>query len=220
MASNGGIAHGEARINEDFPGTYGAHHANDGKVGARFISTSNYLTIELDNPVEVDRVFFSSAQGEQIPEFFKFVFVAEYRIEVSLDGENWTEVANGRDRKPVSRKYPNPARPPLEEAPSHLDHRLIQLGMTQEEQMKSDSLEKEIAQLKRKINKVPSLPNAWLGTRSEEDSKGPFHIFIGGSPQKRGAEVIPASLSTLSEVTPVFELPAESKESDINAINI
>jgi len=214
LASNGGIAHGEARINEDFPETYGTHHVNDGEIGDRFISTSNYLTIELAEPAKVNRVYFSSAQGELAPELFKFVFVADYRIEVSLDGANWTEVANGYDRQPVSLQPPNPARPPLVQAPSHLDHRLIQLGMTEEEKAHKRYLEKEITGLNREIKKVPSLPSAWLGKRSDEDAAGPFRIFIGGSPQKPGAEVVAASLSTLSEVAPTFELPSDSSEAD------
>jgi hypothetical protein len=214
LSSNGGIARGEARVNEDFPGTYGAQHTNDGKLGARFISTSNYLTIELAEITEVNRVFFSSARGEQIPEFFKFIFVADYHIEVSLDGENWTEVANGKDRQPVSRKYPNPVRPTLVEAPTHLDHRLIQLGMTKEEQAEGLQIKIKIARLKREIAKVPKLPSAWFGMRNEEDAAGPFHVFIGGSPQKPGKEVVPASLSTLSEVMPGFNLPSESPEAE------
>ena len=214
LSSSGGIAHGDARINEDFPGTYGTHHVNDGKIGERFISTSNYLTIELAEPNEVNRVVFSSAQGELAPELFKFVFVADYKIEVSLDGESWIEVANGYDRKPVSRKHPNPARPPLVQAPTHLDHRLIQLGITEEERVRKTYLEKEIAGLNREIKNAPPLPSAWLGKRNVEDAAGPFHIFIGGSPQKPGAEVVPASLSTLSEVAPAFELPSDSSEAD------
>ena len=214
LSSNGGFAHGEARINEDFPGTYGTHHVNDGKIGNRFISMSNYLTIEFPEITEVNRVFFSSAQEEQVPELFKFAFVADYRIEVSLEGENWIEVANGHDRQPVSRKLPNPARPPAVAAPTHLDHRLIELGMMEEERARKTYLQEEVTRLKRDIAKLPSLPNAWMGKHSEEDAAGPFHVFIGGSPQRLGAEVVPASLSTLSEVTPGFELSSESKEGD------
>ena len=86
--------------------------------------------------------------------------------------------------------------------------------MTEEEQIRNDFLVKELARLKREISKVPSLPVAWIGKRSKEDAAGPFHVFIGGSPQRPGPEVIPASLSTLSEVTPGYELSSESKETE------
>jgi hypothetical protein len=212
LASNGGVAQGKAREIEDFPNAYGSQHTNDGRIGNRFIAASDRLTIELAAPTRVNRVFFSSAQGEQAPELFKFAFVADYRIEASLDGKNWVEVANGKDRKPVSKKYPNPARDVEDTNWSHLDHRLIQLGASKEEANLKKRWEKELAITKKEISKLPPLRTAWLGKRSEEDAKGPFHIFIGGSPQRLGAEVVPASLSTLSDVVPEYELSLESSE--------
>ena len=214
LASNGGVARGKAREIEDFPNAYGTQHTNDGRIGTRFIAASDRLTIELAAPTRVNRVFFSSAQGEQAPELFKFAFVADYRIEASLDGENWVEVANGKDRKPVSKKYPNPARDVEDTNLSHLDYRLIQLGASKAEANLKKDWEKELAITKKEISKLPPLRTAWLGKRSEEDAKGPFHIFIGGSPQRLGPEVVPASLSTLSDVMPEFELPSESSEAE------
>ena len=214
LASNGGVAQGKAREIEDFPNAYGSQHTNDGRIGTRFIAASDRLTIELAAPTRVNRVFFSSAQGEQAPELFKFAFVADYRIEASLDGENWVEVANGKDRKPVSKKYPNPARDVEDTNLSHLDYRLIQLGASKAEANLKKDWEKELAITKKEISKLPPLRTAWLGKRSEEDAKGPFHIFIGGSPQRLGPEVVPASLSTLSDVMPEFELSSESSEAE------
>lgn len=214
LTINGGIARGKAREIEDFPNAYGPQHVNDGEVGARFIAASDRLTIELAKSTEVNRVFFSSAQGEEAPELFKFVFVAEYRIEVSLDGENWVEVANGRDRKPVSKKHPNPARREEDTNLSHLDFRLIQRGASEAEAERKSSWKQELAQTKRAISKLPRLPTAWLGKRSEEDAQGPFHVFIGGNPQRRGSEVVPASLSTLEDVTPSYQLPTDSPEAE------
>ena len=214
LASNGGMAQGKAREIEDFPNAYGSQHTNDGRIGTRFIAASDRLTIELAAPTRVNRVFFSSAQGEQAPELFKFAFVADYRIEASLDGKNWVEVANGKDRKPVSKQYPNPARDVEDTNLSHLDYRLIQLGASKEEANLKKRWEKELAITKKEISKLPPLRTAWLGKRSEEDAKGPFHIFIGGSPQRLGPEVVPASLSTLSDVVPEFELSSESSEAE------
>lgn len=214
LASNGGVTQGKARKIEDFPNAYGSQHTNDGRIGTRFIAASDRLTIELAAPTRVNRVFFSSAQGEQAPELFKFAFVADYRIEASLDGKNWVEVANGKDRKPVSKKYPNPARDVEDTNLSHLDYRLIQLGASKEEANLKKGWEKELAITKKEISKLPPLRTAWLGKRSEEDAKGPFHILIGGSPQRLGPEVVPASLSTLSDVVPEFELSSESSEAE------
>ena len=50
--------------------------------------------------------------------------------------------------------------------------------------------------------------SVWVGNHVEADAKGPFHVFVGGSPQRKGAEVVPASMSTLSSVTPSYRLAA------------
>lgn len=200
LQSNGAKATGAARLIEDFPGAYGAHHAIDGKTGERFMSTGTDLTIELAKPSRIGKVVFSSAKGEQNPEHSKFVFVADYRIEVSSDGENWKEVAHGRDREPVS------------EAHRNVRYRLA--GLTPEDTTELASIRQELARVNREIAAVPKLPSVWVGTRSAEDAKGPFHLFIGGSPQRRGETVVPASLSTLSEATPAYELPVDAPEAN------
>lgn len=198
LARNGAKATGSARVIEDFPDAYGPQLAIDGKFGARFMSTSNTLTIELKEPTRIGRVFFSSARGEETPGHGKFVFVGEYRIEVSKDGKTWNEVANGFDRKPVTER--------------HRMERLRRAVQTAAESNQLAALRKELAPISKAIAAIPALPTVWVGTRSAEDAKGPFHLFVGGSPQKKGAEVVPASLSTLSEVAPVYELPRESDE--------
>ncbi|QGJ72207.1 Planctomycete cytochrome C [Planctomycetales bacterium 10988] len=209
LASNGGTASGESRQIEDFPNAYGPQHANDGKVGARFLSRGNYLTIELAQPTEINRVVFSSARGETTPEHRKFVFVAEYRIEISDDGEHWVEVANSHDRMPVSQKF-HMRRPEL--SSKHVDHRLFELEITPEERRELARLTKEVATLRREISEVPVIPSVWIGTRNAQSAEGPFHIFLGGSPQRPGEIVQPASLSVLDEVAPSYDLPSDSKE--------
>jgi len=198
LAVAGGKASGKARINEDFPGVYGPQLAIDGKTGARFISAANELKIELARPTRIDRVVFSSAKGEAIPNHGKFGFVADYRIQVSRDGEHWTEVANGADRKPANA--------------AHERHRLMLLETTTDEQAKRAELGREVGNLKAAIAKIPALPRVWMGSRNGNDAKGPFHVFIGGSPQKPGETVTPASLSTLSEVAPAYQLEEAANE--------
>ena len=193
-----GKATGAARVIEDFPNAYGAHLAIDGKAGARFLAVGGELVIELPKPEKIERVLFSSARGEQNPEHRKFAFVAEYRIEVSDDGKSWKTVADSHDRKPAN--------------PSHRAKRLKDAEITAEERAALAKLNAELAQVNREIAAVPALPKAWVGTRNAKDAEGPFHLFIGGSPQRPGDEVVPASLSTLSEVAPRYELPPETEE--------
>ncbi len=188
LAENGGKATGKARLIEDFPDAYGPHHAIDGKTGARFIASGTDLTIELAEPTLIDRVLFSSAKNEATPELPKFAFVAEYRIEVSTDAQTWKEVASSKDRKPNPR-------------PNILNHRLLLLETNDNDRTVKQHLTRELAAVNREIAKIPVLPTAWIGSRVESDAQGPFHIFLGGSPQKKGDAVVPASLSVLSEGT-------------------
>lgn len=198
LSANGGKATGAARAIEDFPGAYGPQLAIDGKLGARFVSTGTTLTIELANATEIDHVVFSSGRDEDTFTHNKFTFVSDYRIEVSDDGEKWREVAHGRDRKPVS--------------VAHENVRLRKAEATDAEVEAIQKVKVELAAVNRKIAAIPVLPSVWLGTRSKVDAEGPFHIFLGGSPQKKGEEVVPASLSALSEVSPTYELAADADE--------
>ena len=197
LASNGSRASGPSRVIEDFPGAYGPQLAIDGKTGARFISTGNDLTIELAEPTLIDRVVFSSARGEKKSDQPKFVFVCDYRVEISNGEDQWVEVASGRDRKPVN--------------DAHRDHRLYAESINEDETKSLAELQREIGKLNRSINAVPALMTAWVGNRA--DAPGPFHVFVGGSPQRKGQEVMPASLSMLSEVIEDYRLESDSKES-------
>jgi len=208
LASAGAVASGPSRGSE----FYGPQLVNDGRFGARLIG-NNEVTIELAEPTEIDRVVFSSARGEKTPDHNLFGFVAEYRIEVSDDGQRWTEVASGRDRRPRSRPLPG-ARPPAgrQQPLSQLEHRLLAVATTPAEAARRAELSSELREVGAAIAKVPSLPQAWIGSRSAKDATGPFHIFLGGNPQKRGDEVAPASLSFLEEVAEPFVLSADTPE--------
>jgi hypothetical protein len=198
LASTGAKASGKAREIADFPGAYGPHLAIDGKVGRRFLARGGSLTIELKQPTRIDRVLFSSARRESVPAHKKFIFVAEYRIEISDDGKTWKSVANSHSRKPANE--------------AHRDHRLNRLEMTREEKVQISRLKQEVNRLKQQIARIPALPKVWMGTRNPDDAAGPFHIFVGGSPQKRGGAVAPASLSAFAKTTPEYRLPAEATE--------
>ncbi|MCA9128094.1 MAG: DUF1553 domain-containing protein [Planctomycetales bacterium] len=182
LERHGARATGQSRSIEDFPGAYGPQLAIDGKTGARFLATGPDLTIELAEPTLVNRVVFSSARNESTADQGKFTFVAEYRIEVSGDGETWQVVSSSSKRKPIPR-------------PELVNHRLLRLETTAEDVAEEKRLKRELAAVNRDIAQVPGLPSVWIGRRVEADAKGPFHVFLGGSPQKKGDEILPASLS-------------------------
>ena len=64
--------------------------------------------------------------------------------------------------------------------------------------------------LEQRIKAVPPPRRVWIGSRHED--KGPFHVFLGGDPQKKGSAVAPASLSVFENVTPAYQLDAQSPE--------
>ena len=198
LSTAGATATGPSRNIEDFPGAYGPQLAIDGQTGARFMSTGNHLTIELAKPTKINRVLFSSAKGERIPEHSKFVFVAEYRIEVSDDGQSWSEVAHGRDREPANENVRK--------------HRLRKLETTQADRKSYADLDKQIRKIDAQIRSIPKLPTIWVGNHKNDN--GPFHIFVGGSPQRKGDEVTAESLSMLADVTPTYALGADASDQD------
>lgn len=200
LAAEGAEASGPSREIEDFPGAYGPQLAIDGKTGERFLATGGHLTIRLAAPTPINRVVFSSARGESIPEHGKFVFLADYRIEVSEDGEQWTEVADSRDRQPVSE--------------AHRNHRLRALEMTAAEARELRQIARELAAVKRQLDAIPPLPTVWVGRRAAEDAQGPFHVFLGGNPQRPGDEVVAKSLSALSDATPTYRLDPQTPEAE------
>ncbi|MBM3460286.1 MAG: DUF1553 domain-containing protein [Armatimonadetes bacterium] len=125
-------------------------------------------------------------------------FVGDYRIEISADGRSWREVASGADRRPATS--------------GHRERRLFQLEVTPAEQVHLGALQREIADRDREIAAVEPLPDWWVG--QFRPSVGPYHVFLGGDPQRKGAEVVPASLSLLAGATRGFRLEENSPESE------
>lgn len=200
LASAGAVAIGRSRDIEDFPGAYGPQLAIDGAFGARFIAASNQLKIRLAHPQTIDRVFFSSARHESKPGQGKFSFVADYRIEVSLDGQAWTEVASSVDRRPANS--------------AHRKYLLEKLEASDAELVKIRELQAQLASLGRRLKSIPKLPTAWIGSRDSKTARGPFHVFLGGSPTRLGNPVLPGSLSVLSGTTLEYSLDGISSEAE------
>ncbi|MDG1890650.1 MAG: DUF1553 domain-containing protein [Verrucomicrobiota bacterium] len=192
----GGTATGASRIAEDFADAYSARLTIDGKYGARWIAQGPELTITLAQATEINRIFFSSDRVGDAGDHSVASFVCDYRIEVSPDGVTWEKVADSHDRKP------------LHEA--HLHRRWMDLEQTPQEQEELRRLSRQIAAVKRRQRQVPDLPKWWAGTFTP--IKDPTHVFIGGNPQRRGKEVVPASLSVLDMSTEAYRLDPSAPE--------
>ena len=157
LASNGGKADGKSHIAGDFAGAYGAQLTIDGKFGARWVASSPDLTITFAKPETINRVLFSSDRGKQLEKHRKTTFVGEYRIEVSSDGKNWTEVANSHNRKAAT--------------PAQRKKRFLKLETTKKEQKQITAISAELRKTTAAIVAVPTLPAWWIGQYAEPAEK-------------------------------------------------
>ena len=198
LASAGAKANGPSRVANDFADAYSAELTIDGRFGARWLAAGPTLTIELAQLETISRVMFSSDRKGDAGDHHVAAFVSEYRIEVSEDGEQWTQVANSRDRAPVNE--------------AHRNKRLVDAVITAEEQEKLAGLRTDLGEVTQQINAIPGLPIWWAGNFNQPE--GAFHIFVGGDPQKKGAQVTPASLSPLAEVTEPYQLDEGAPEAE------
>lgn len=62
------------------------------------------------------------------------------------------------------------------------------------------------------VEEDPQTVTWWVGKFSQQD--GPFHVFLGGSPQRLGAPVVPAGLELLAAAIEPYALPADGAEQE------
>lgn len=195
LAKQGGTAKGtNSRVAGDFSDAYDVNLTIDGKIGACWIAGSPDLVIEFKQPETINRVVFSSDRSGAAMSNYKATFLADYKLEVSTDGKVWQEVASSKDRKPVNA--------------NHRRKRFYNSEVTPGEQKQISEWDSEIRQIDRKLAAIPVLPAWWVGNHRQVN--GPFHVFVGGNPQRKGEHVVPASMSTLSKVTKGYQLDEKS----------
>ncbi|MEY4190119.1 MAG: hypothetical protein RIR17_855, partial [Planctomycetota bacterium] len=90
--------------------------------------------------------------------------------------------------------------------------RLLAKVTTSDHQKKVASLNKSLAGVNAKIAAVPALNVWWVGNR--RPAPGPFQVYVGGSPQKKGDEVAPASLEVLRQNGSSYKLEPSKNEAD------
>ena len=204
LASNGGKATGATtRKAEDFASgdAYGVELVNDGKFGERWIAAAPAeLTIQFSKLEIIERIVFSHDRTAAPDTIVTGIgpFVTEYQVLVSPDGKAWETIADST------------ARPPYNEA--HLVERFAPAVMSAEEKQKRASLDAELANINRELKAIPPLPQVWAG--KFEQPKETTYVHKGGDPQRRGADVKPASLAVLDGALKSFELPADAPESE------
>ena len=194
LAQHGAVAQGDSRTVDDFAEAYGPGLTIDGRFGACWIAEGPELTIKLARPETVCRVFFSSDRGGAAGQHAVATFVTDYRIHVSLDGRTWSQVASSHDRQPVGT--------------AHRRQRLLDSETTDDERRQLAQRDDELAEADRQLASVDPLPAWWVG--QFEKHEGPYHVFLGGDPQKLGSPVTPASMSFLDQLVPPYQLSPQT----------
>ncbi len=176
-------------------GLYSADHLIDGRGGRLWLSGDSdggQLTIELPKSERIGRVRWSSVGEGSIV----WPFPEEYAIEVSLDGQQWTKVADNAGRRPY--------------IDSRLEELLRLAVMDSTERTEREKLTARRDALARQLKAEKPLPTAWLGEFEQPKDKG--YVMLGGNPQRHGDAVTAGSLSTFERVVPGYSLPVDAPE--------
>jgi hypothetical protein len=86
----------------------------------------------------------------------------------------------------------------------------VEAAVTPEQRQQQADWNRQLAEINRQINAVPPLPVWWAG--EFKPVRGKFHVFVGGDPQRLGAEVAPASLEVLDAAAPPYCLGDDTAE--------
>jgi hypothetical protein len=200
LADAGAVATGPSRQAEDFTDAYAVSLVNDGRYGARWIVDGPaQLVVTLPEIERVRRVAFSADRTKALPpDSGEIVFVGEYHIEVSVDGTNWTRVADSMERPPLNEQFAR--------------ERRLTAALTPENLQERARLHGELRGIEAEIRKVPPPRTVWAG-RFEQPGAAAY-VMVGGDPERKGAEVAAGSLSALDGVVEGFQLPKDAPESE------
>ena len=204
LASYGTKAEGATSARaEDIAGgsTYGVNLVNDGKFGERwFVGNPPELTLTFPRAETIQRIVFSQDRtaAPDNPGVGIGPFVTEYQALISSDGKQWQLIADSGDRKPFNE--------------AHTIARFSPEVTSEDEKLRLQTLTAELAQLNQQISAIPPLPLVWAG--KFDQPKETTYVHKSGDPQRRGADVIPASLAVLDQVTKPYALSADAPDAE------
>ncbi len=178
-------------------------HVHDGKYGNSRSWISNqagqgWVQMELAQVEEIDRIVW----GRDRERKYEDRLPTSYRIEVALEPGKWRLVASSEDRLAQSTRQSRGAFRSW-------------YGLSKGEQQRAAPLQEELVGLQHKIGQLrrgEKTQNWWLGRFQQNN--GPFHVFQGGSPQRKGTEVVAGSMGSISAVTKGYQMEAQSPEAD------
>ena len=188
------------RYSNDDPLAYGAHHLNDGRFDAVWISgePGGQLTIEFPKIEKIGSATWSVDRIRAYTPTRSGAFSAEYMLEASRDGQHWTAVAGHSGRQPYDE--------------SHLNDQLFIEALKPKEHKHHTALLEQQKSVRQQLAVIEVLPTAWIGTFSEPAE--PTYLMQGGDPEKHGPNVAPASLGVLDQVVPSYRLAEDAPEAN------
>jgi mono/diheme cytochrome c family protein len=200
LASSGAKAHASSvRTADDDKDAYSDQHLNDGRFDQRWIAADAKpvdITIELNTARTIERVSWSRDRTGGFQGRFEGPIPADYRIEVSNDGHSWRQVASSANRLPANAKQK--------------EEMLLMAVFSDRQKADWRLLHSQQQDLRHRIAAIPKLPVAYIGRFHAPEE--PIYLLRRGSVMDRGDVIRPASLSTLSQALPGFELDANAPE--------
>lgn len=151
-------------------------------------TNGGWAQIELPQAEPVSRLVWGrDAEGQ-----FEDRLASAYRIEVSLDGKSWREVANGNDRL-------LPGESLSEEA--------LRAAMTPAEQAQFTRGQEALDVLKRREAALMPITNAYCGQFTAPE---PTYVLHGGDVMRREERVTPGALSQIKSLSPDLAAPGKA----------
>ncbi|MFN3148380.1 DUF1553 domain-containing protein [Bremerella sp.] len=171
-------------------------HINDGKFGNKHswiadTSGKGWIQIELAKAFVIDRIEWARDRDGKYSDRLP----TDYQIEVSLDGQNWKEVAGSSDRLPVS----------IANAKMATGYRFD--GLPQSDLEIARELLSRLQVAKRELETVTKPRMAYSGRYQQP---GPTHRLYRGEPLQKREEVLPNA----PEIFTDLELPGDAPEAE------
>jgi hypothetical protein len=178
-------------------------HINDGEVGnsRSWISDktgTGWVQIEFAKQQMINRIVWGRDREGKYSDRLATV----YKIEVALERGEWHVVAASMANLPLAAEHAAASSEILKRLPAKLAKQ-AQTLFAQYTKLGSEAA---------RLRDAPLPPTWWVGTFQQND--GPFHVFLGGSPQHLGGQVQPMSMATLARTTRGYKLKSDSPESE------
>ncbi|MEZ6091738.1 MAG: DUF1553 domain-containing protein [Pirellulaceae bacterium] len=183
LASNGGIASSSGDFVHPL---HKLEHINDGRLGNPRSWIANktsggWIQIELANAATIDRIVW----GRDREGRYADRLATNYKIEASVDGENWQRLADSTDRLP----------------PGSDDKHGVSYDFAAVSDSEADLGRKQLRELETAIARRDELSKPPMAYAGSFQQPPPTHRLYRGEPTSPREQVFPAAITSLSTLT-------------------